>query len=208
MVGLIESLTHVTPSGFQQEGDEIVLLGEPTSELGASEYLLTVHGLTIGEPPVCDPTQERALIDSVLAAIRSGCVRSAHDCSDGGLAVALAECAMADPERTFGLTVDLSAWADLPHRALLFGEAHGRVVVSTPDSATVLQIAQRHGVPARVIGTVTSASAGAHFTISDDTFAAPIDWLAKAFHQAIPVAMDGDTPAEHVVSTAHAPLTD
>jgi len=208
MVGLIESLSHVTPSGFQSVGDDIVLLGECTDELGASEYLQAIHGLTIGEPPHCDPIRERALIETVLEAIRSGSVCSAHDCSDGGLAVALAECAMADRSRMFGFTVDLSAWASLPHRAVLFGEAQARIVVSTRDSAAVLQIAQRHGVPARVIGTVTVATAGATFTISDETFSAPVHWLAKAFHDAIPSIMDGQTPAEHAIASAHAPTTD
>jgi phosphoribosylformylglycinamidine synthase subunit PurL len=207
-VGLVESLAHVTPSAFQQEGDEIVLLGECTDELGASEYLLTVHGLTIGEPPACDPAVERRLIDAVLESIGAGVVRSAHDCSDGGLAVALAECAMLDRSRPFGFSVDLSPWATLPHRAVRFGEAHGRVVLSTSDSAAVLRIAATHGVPARVIGRVTAADAGAQFTISDDTFRAPVAWLAKAFHEAIPQAMDGETPAEHAVSASHAPATD
>lgn len=115
---------------------------------------------------------------------------------------------MLDSARHFGFNVDLSAWAELPHRALLFGEAHGRVVVSTADSVAVLQIAQRHGVPARVIGRVANAEAGAQFTISDDTFSAPVAWLAKAFHEAIPQAMDGETPAEHAVSATHAPVTD
>ncbi len=208
MVGLIESLAHVTPSGFQAAGDDIVLLGDCTDELGASEYLLAIHGLTIGEPPVCEPKRERVLIDALLESIRSGLVRSAHDCSDGGLAVALSECAMADRDRVFGFNVDLSAWATLPHRALLFGEAHGRVVVSTANSVAVLQIAQRHGVPARVIGTVTNADGGAHFRISDDTFSAPMGWLAKAFHEAIPLAMDGEKPAEHAVTSSHAPTND
>jgi phosphoribosylformylglycinamidine synthase len=208
MVGLIESMAHVTPSTFQQVGDEIVLLGECTTELGASEYLLAIHGLTIGEPPVCDPVRERALIDALLEAIAAGAVRSAHDCSDGGLAVTLAECAIIDQSKLLGFTVDLSAWATVPHRALLFGEAHGRVVVSTANSAQVLSIAAQHGVPARVIGTVTSAEAGARVTISDDTFTAPVAWLAKAFHEAIPLAMDGDTPAEHAVSASHAPSND
>ena len=176
--------------------------------LGASEYLLSVHGLTIGEPPACNPAMERALIDALLEAIAAGVVRSAHDCSDGGLAVALAECAMMDRDHAFGFAVDLSPWTTLPHRALLFGEAHGRVVVSTADSAAVLKIAQGYGVPARVIGRVTEADTGASFTISDDTFTAPINWLAKAFHEAIPQAMDGDTPAEHVVAASHAPTND
>lgn len=208
MVGLIESMAHVTPSAFQQAGDEIVLFGECTDELGASEYLLAIHGLTIGAPPECDPTRERALIDALLDAIKSGVVRSAHDCSDGGLAVALAECAMMEREQQFGFAVDLSPWAALPHRALLFGEAHGRVVVSTPDSAAVLAIAERRGVPARVIGKVVGADAGASFTISDDTFTAPVTWLAKAFHEAIPQAMDGEPPAEHAVTALHAPTND
>lgn len=72
----------------------------------------------------------------------------------------------------------------------------------------MLQIAQRHGVPARVIGRVTDAEAGASFTISDDTFTAPVTWLAQAFHEAIPQAMDGEAPAEHVVSSSHAPTND
>jgi phosphoribosylformylglycinamidine synthase len=115
---------------------------------------------------------------------------------------------MADRSRMFGFTVDLSAWASLPHRSVLFGEAQARIVVSTRDSAAVLQIAQRHGVPARVIGTVTEATAGATFTISDETFSAPVHWLAKAFHDAIPSIMDGQTPAEHAIASAHAPTTD
>ena len=208
MVGLIESLSHVTPSAFQAVGDDIVLLGDCTDELGASEYLLEIHGLTIGEPPVCDPSRERALIETLLESIRSGVVCSAHDCSDGGLAVALAECAMADRERMFGFTVDLSVWATLPHRALLFGEAHARVVVSTADSAAIVGIAQRHGVPARVIGKVTTADEGAQYTISDDTFSAPIAWLAMAFHESIPLAMDGETPAELAMASSLAPTND
>ena len=208
MVGVIESLDHVTPSTFQHVGDQIVLLGEPTDELGGSEYLLTVHGLTIGEPPTCDPWNERRLIDAVLEAIAAGVVRSAHDCSDGGLAVTLAESAMQDRAHTFGFRVDLSAWSTIPDRAVLFGEAHGRVVISTADPARVLAIAQQHRVPARAIGAVTAAADGAHFTMSDDAFSAPILWLARAFHEAIPTAMDGETPAEHAVAASHAPLTD
>jgi hypothetical protein len=72
----------------------------------------------------------------------------------------------------------------------------------------VLQIAQRHGIPARIIGRVVNAESGTSFTISDDTFTAPVAWLAKAFHEAIPLAMDGDTPAEQVVSSSHAPTND
>jgi phosphoribosylformylglycinamidine synthase len=112
---------------------------------------------------------------------------------------------MSQRESQFGFEVDLSAWSDLPRRALLFGEAHGRVIVSTNQPSTVTTIAQRHGVPARHIGTVTEAAGGARFTISDHTFSAPMSALAAAFHDAIPVAMDGETPAEHAVASSHAP---
>ena len=208
MVGVIESLSHVTPSNFQQPGDQIVLLGNPTAELGGSEYLLAIHGLTIGDPPHCDPMQERRLIDAVLEAIAADVVCSAHDCSDGGLAVALAECAIMRTATPLGFAVDLSYWAALPHRAVLFGEAHGRVVLSSRDAERVLAIAARNSVPARIIGSVTAADRGAHFTIADESFTAPIAWLARAFHEAIPTAMDGETPAEHAMAASHAPLND
>ena len=208
MVGLVESLAHVTPSAFQHAGDTIVLLGEPTNELGASEYLLTIHGKTIGAPPLCDAHKERALIEALLESITGGNVTSAHDCSDGGLAVALAECAMVNTGNQYGFSVDLSQWSALAPRALLFGEAHGRVVVSTSKAADVLAVARKHGVPACEIGVVMHAADGAAFTLAHDSFRAPINWLSRAFHEAIPVAMDGETPAEHAIAASHAPISD
>jgi phosphoribosylformylglycinamidine synthase len=208
MVGVLDSLDHVTPSAFQVAGDTIVLLGENTAELGASEYLLRVHGEALGAPPACDPAAERRLIDALLEAIATGHVRSAHDCSDGGLAVALAEKAMLRRERPLGFTVDLTDWADLPVRALLFGEAQGRVVVSTPAPAAVLEVATRHGVPARVIGRVTRAEDGVEFVVGAVSARSAIDPLARAFHDTIPGIMDGGSPAEHAVAAGHAPLTD
>lgn len=208
MVGLVESLEHVTPSVFQAVGDAIVLLGEPTDELGASEYLLAIHGQTIGAPPVCDPHKERALIDALLEAIVAGHVVSAHDCSDGGLAVTLAECAIANRKNQLGFSVDLSKWPALSSRALLFGEAHGRVVISTSDVARVIAIAERYGVPACEIGTVSAAENGAAFKLARSTFNAPLAWLSRAFHNAIPVAMDGESSAEDAIVASHAPSSD
>ncbi|MEP6766021.1 MAG: phosphoribosylformylglycinamidine synthase subunit PurL [Gemmatimonadaceae bacterium] len=208
MVGIVDSLAHVTPSTFQNVGDTIVLLGKPTNELGASEYLLTVHGKTIGAPPACDARSERALIEAVLEAIRSKYVISAHDCSDGGLAVALAECGIINRNAQFGFNVDLSPWSGLSRRALLFGEAHGRIIVSTRNAESVIAIARKHGVSSSIIGAVTLASSGASFAVGDDSFRAPIDWLSRAFHEAIPVAMDGETPAEHAIAASHAPISD
>ncbi|MGZ8411810.1 MAG: phosphoribosylformylglycinamidine synthase subunit PurL [Gemmatirosa sp.] len=190
MVGLVESLDHVTRAGFQHAGHAIVLLGDNTDELGASEYLSRVHGVVAGAPPRVDLDGERRLIDALLEAITGGQVASAHDCSDGGLAVALAECAMADEERWLGAEIDLSAWAPLPRRALLFGEAQGRVVVTTTNADAVVATAARHGVPARVIGTVQDAARGLSVRIGETAFTASLVELADAYHGAIPRLMD------------------
>ena len=189
MIGVLEDVTRATGSHFRRPGDTIVLLGEPTDEIGASEYLLTIHGLVAGAPPACDLAREKALIDTLVEAIGAGHVRSAHDVSDGGLAVALAECAIGDEERRFGLDVDVSAWNALPVRALLFGEGQGRAVVSTADADAVLAVAKKHGLPARVIGTVRPADDGVTITAGSRTLRASSARLAHAYHDAIPARM-------------------
>src|SRR2546423_10139850 len=113
MVGLIEDLAHVTRATFRHDGDSILLLGDIGGELGGSEYLATIHGKVIGTPPQCDLERERSVIDVLLKAIRAGLVSSAHDCSDGGIAIALAECCIADRERETGADVDLSRNAEI-----------------------------------------------------------------------------------------------
>jgi phosphoribosylformylglycinamidine synthase len=197
MVGLVEDPSHITRMTFGDAGDAIVLLGEPTDELGASEYLAAIHGIVAGKPPQCNLTGERALIDALLESIRAGHVRSAHDCSEGGLAVALAECAIADRNALRGVTVDLAAWSTLPWRALLFGEAQGRVVVSTKVAAAVIAIARRHGVPARQIGMVVHARDGFTIRCGAALLQSSTPALASAYHEAIPRAMRR-APAETV----------
>ena len=200
MVGLLDSVAHATGAAFTHDGDAIVLLGEPTAELGGSEYLARIHGVVAGAPPRVDLAGERALVDALLEAIGAGLVRSAHDASDGGLAVALAECTMLDRERLLGAEVDLTPWSSLPLRALLFGEAHGRVVVSTPDAAAVVRIASDRGVPAREIGTVRADSGLLEITIGSRQLIAPVERLAAAYHDAIPTIMSQPAAAAATVS--------
>ena len=197
MVGVIERLEHITRSGFARDGDAIVLLGENSAELGASEYLARIHGVTAGAPPACDLARERALIDALLEAIAAGHVTNAHDCSEGGLAVALAECCVGDRDAMHGAEVDLGAWQALPLRALLFGEAQGRVVLGTPAPDAVIAIARRHGVPAARIGTVRAAPELA-VAVGARRIAAPLDRLARAFHDAIPRMMSRGAAATAV----------
>ena len=188
MVGLIADLAHVTRSGFSVAGDHIVLLGENTSELGASEYLACIHGVTLGAVPAVDLDHERRLVNALLAAIAAGAVRSAHDTSEGGLAVALAECCMSDRAHPFGASVDVSDPLVTSSRALLFGEAQGRVLISTADLDAVLAHAAAHGVPARAIGQVT---AGATLVINAGavTLNTPMAPLVDAYFDAIPALM-------------------
>jgi phosphoribosylformylglycinamidine synthase len=200
MVGIVDPVTNATPSTFGCLEDAIVLFGEPTAELGGSEYLATIHGMVAGAPPACDLEAERKLIDAVLDAIGRGVVRSAHDVSDGGLAVAVAECCVGNIEALKGAELDLGPWTKLPRNALLFGEGQGRVVISTPDPAAVLAVASAHGVPAKRIGTVRAKTAG--FRINATLI--EVEKLAQAFHDAIPSIMSGSAAA---VAVAEEPLT-
>jgi phosphoribosylformylglycinamidine (FGAM) synthase-like enzyme len=142
-----------------------------------------------GKPPACDLEAEARLIEALLEAMADGTVASAHDCSDGGLAVALAECCVMDEDAPMGATVDLSAWSHLSNRALLFGEAQGRVLLSTPDPAAVLAIASRHSVPAAEIGRVGAPGDPLSISIGMQWFQAPISNLSAAYHGAIPAMM-------------------
>ncbi|MDQ3696841.1 MAG: phosphoribosylformylglycinamidine synthase subunit PurL [Gemmatimonadota bacterium] len=202
MVGLLESVSHATRSGFSEDADAIVLFGEPTDELGGSEYLAVIHGTVAGTPPRCDLERERATIDALLEAIHVGVVRSAHDCSEGGLAVALAECCIGERERQLGAVVDLGAWNGLPLRALLFGEAQARIVMSTPQPLQVLQIARNLGVPAAVVGSVRARSRDLGIVVGTRRIVAPLDRLAAAYHDAIPNVMLR-SPAETAVLEQH-----
>jgi phosphoribosylformylglycinamidine synthase len=207
MVGLADDIDHVTRATFQRAGDAIVLLGDPTFEIGASEYLSRVHGVTAGAPPNCDLAAERRLIDALLDAIRAGVVSSAHDCSDGGFAVALAESAMASRERTFSATVDLTGWPAISRRALLFGEAQARVIISTSAPDEVERIARSHNVPARRIGVVEPADRPFRIRYASGALVAPVEQLAAAYHDAIPsimtrVAVADDAMAAGIPSTA------
>ncbi|MEJ7760543.1 MAG: phosphoribosylformylglycinamidine synthase subunit PurL [Gemmatimonadaceae bacterium] len=191
MIGLIESLAHVTRATFQNEGDAIVLLGDCADDLGGTEYLQRIHGIVTGRPPECCLDRERAAIAALLEAIRGGHVTSAHDCSDGGLAVALAECCMANTARVFGAEADISMFAGIPSRAVLFGESGARFVVSSADPQSVVDTAHRHGVPAYRIGTVTSVAMGFRIAAGRVSLVASIDSLSAAYHDAIPDIMRG-----------------
>jgi len=189
MVGLMSDVKHATRATFSTEGDAIVLFGRCTDELGGSEYLARIHGVVAGAPPRCDLAAERAAIEAVIESIEAGQVSSAHDCSDGGLAVALAECCIADRSRLSGADVVLDLPPYVFAQAGLFGEAQARFVISTADAEAVLAIARSHGVPARKIGIVTDKSRGFRIAAAGKTLVADVGALAEAYHGAIPAIM-------------------
>lgn len=151
MVGLVHDTEHITTQGFKSEGDVILLLGDTFAELGGSEFQAVVHGVTEGRPPQLDLNTERKLLDAVLAAIQNGLVRSAHDLSEGGLAVALAESCISG-----GLGANVQLNTELRHDVALFSESQSRILLSASEGqAKELEdfIASR-GVPVQVIGQV------------------------------------------------------
>ncbi len=197
MVGVLEDVDTAIGAWFRDPGDAIILLGANTAEIGASEYLKTIHGRTAGPVPNVDLEGERRLVDAILEMTAGRLLKSAHDCAEGGLAVCIAECAVGAPESRVGFDVTLAD--DVPVPALLFGEAQGRVVVSCEQGNVerVLAAARAREVPGRRIGTVNERDAGAVFRLSVAGRSLRIDTteLARAYHSAIPGVMEAPAAA-------------
>jgi phosphoribosylformylglycinamidine synthase len=185
MIGLIQKLEHITTQWFKSEGDAVFLLGRNEQHLGASEYLHTVFGQTKGDVPPLDLGFEQRLQDGLLAAITRGWIRSAHDVSEGGLAVALAEACISNREQQIGATIQLadSIRAD----CLLFGESQSRIVISCAQSnaAALGSFFEILELPCTRIGTV----GGASLKINDwiDT---GLEALSAAFFESMPAFME------------------
>ncbi|MEP7078568.1 MAG: phosphoribosylformylglycinamidine synthase subunit PurL, partial [Chthoniobacterales bacterium] len=154
MVGLIDDKRHITTQYFKHAGDVIILLGNAGDELGASHFLKICHGRKEGRPPRLDLEREIAVQNVTRQLIRAGLVCNAHDCSEGGLAVALAECCF-NPDGLLGAEVVLPAGA-LRIDQILFNESQSRIVISVAASrvAETLATIEAADVPAMVIGKV------------------------------------------------------
>jgi phosphoribosylformylglycinamidine synthase len=157
VVGLLRHADRALGRRFISADDAIVLLGEGHGELGGSEYLATVHGLVNGQPPKLDLDRERALQALIVELADAKLVKSAHDCADGGLAVALAECCFDTAPVGADVQIDsvrISARDVINDVGALFGESASRIVVSarTSDVPAILERAAALGVPARAIG--------------------------------------------------------
>ncbi|MBX3023375.1 phosphoribosylformylglycinamidine synthase subunit PurL [bacterium] len=154
MVGLLTDVAHHTTQWFKSEGDVVLLLGRTREELGGSEYLALERGLVRGTPPWIDLSVEIQVQRVCLQAIREGIVRSAHDLSEGGLAVTLAEACMSGPGEALGAEIEMEA-AIRPD-AWLFGESQSRILVSVRRKhvSRLRELAREADVPCAVLGEV------------------------------------------------------
>jgi phosphoribosylformylglycinamidine (FGAM) synthase-like enzyme len=185
MVGIVEDVSKATTQWFKDEGDSVILLGESKEEIGGTEYLKVIHSQERGMPPDIDLDVEAALQKAALEMIQAGLVKSAHDCSEGGLAVALAECCFRGAGDPIGCDVEITDTfrAD----AALFGETQSRIIISAAQNNLdkLLDTAKKHGVPARVMGRV----GGGSLVIRRDGAAlidSPMAGLKKVWQEAIP----------------------
>jgi phosphoribosylformylglycinamidine synthase len=191
MVGLIEKAAHVTTQAFKAAGDVVFLIGEPGDEMGCSHYLKVVHELNKhGPPPRLDFDRERAVQAATLGLIRSGLVRSAHDCSEGGLAVALAECCFG-PDQTFGFRGDLGGEQGQRPDVSLFNESQSRVLISVTcsNADAVASLLEWRGVPHKRLGEVT-LDPTLSLRVGSGTFGWPTEELRRAWEDALPQAMN------------------
>ncbi|MBI3654783.1 MAG: phosphoribosylformylglycinamidine synthase subunit PurL [Acidobacteria bacterium] len=159
MVGVVADAKHITTQWFKSANCAIVLLGKTANDLGASEYALATQSTTndqpnrLGNAPPLDLQLEKRVQEACLQIIQAGLVESAHDCSDGGLAVALAECAFSSYKReAIGCEVNLEG--ELSQAALLFAETPARIIVSAAKEnlEKIFEIAREQNIAATVIG--------------------------------------------------------
>jgi len=185
LVGLLADVSHHTTQWFKSEGDVVLLLGRTREELGGSEYLAAVHDLVRGTPPWIDLAVEMQVQQVCLQAIRDGLVRSAHDVSEGGLAVALAEACISGPNEMLGAEIEMEA-AIRPD-AWLFGESQSRVVLSVRRKhvSRVRDLARAADVPLTVLGEVR----GRRLRIGSLIDVAVAD-LRRAWAEALPRRME------------------
>ena len=152
VVGLIEDAARALTNAFKEEGEAVYLLGDTAEDLGGGELVKVVHGKVAGRPPRLDLGAEGRLHALVLEAAGAGWLRSAHDCSDGGVAVALAECALGAEGPGPGGRFDLPG--TLRPDILLFSETPSRMLVTTREEARLRAAAHRHRVPCHRLGIV------------------------------------------------------
>ncbi|PYL72369.1 MAG: phosphoribosylformylglycinamidine synthase subunit PurL [Verrucomicrobia bacterium] len=195
MVGLIDEERHITTQWFKNAGDVVILAGQVGNELGGSQFLKVCHGRKQAPPPRVDLELEIKVQNAVRDLIREGLVKSAHDCSEGGLAVALTECCFNPSGFCLGVDVDLN-FSDTATE-ILFNESQSRIVISVAanDAEKMMSILRERGVPSQQLGKVGGDEL--RVRISEKTFRWPIVDLYDDWFNAIRRAVEGETERIH-----------
>jgi phosphoribosylformylglycinamidine synthase len=185
MLGIVDDINHIATQWFKEEGDLIFLVGENENELGASEYLHTIFGRNIGPVPALNLHSEKILQDTVLTAIKAGLVKSAHDCADGGLAVALAEGTISNRERMIGAEIYLDD--EIRPDCLLFGETQSRIIVtiSRDSGERLVDHCVKAGVPVAAIGRV-----GGNVLKINDLINLPLGEMKTAYYNSLKTLLE------------------
>src|SRR5207302_1300453 len=207
MVGLIDKKEQITTQWFKNAGDEIILVGKIGDELGGSRFLKVCHGKKIGPPPHVDLAHEIEIQNAVRDLIRVGLVKSAHDCSEGGLAVAVAESCF-NPKQRFGADIEPASAGESPSRTgvpvategILFNESQSRIVISVApdDLEKTMSILRERNVPFQQLGKVGGDEL--RIQIADEKLAWPITDLYDDWWNAIRRLVESDPSAERIPS--------
>jgi len=205
MVGLVDKEEHITTQWFKKDGDAILLIGEIGNEIGGSQFLKIYHGRKQGPPPVVDLAHEIKIQNAVRDLIREGLVKSAHDCSEGGFAVTLAECCF-NPEGLLGAEINVAHASGLrtdQNRKLeacatLFNESQSRIVISAAANnlGRTMSMLRQYGVPFRQLGKVGSDEL--RIRVNEETFRWPLADLYDDWFNAIRRAVEDE--AERIPS--------
>jgi phosphoribosylformylglycinamidine synthase subunit PurL len=196
MVGLIDDERHITTQWFKMAGDAIILVGDIGNGLGGSHFLKVCHDRKEGPPPRVDLDHEIRIQNAVRDLIREGLVKSAHDCSEGGLAVTLAESCF-NPTGLYGAEVDLRR-PETGHRPvateeILFNESQSRIVISVAaeNLDKIIAKLRERGVPHLHLGEVTGDEL--RIRANDETFRWPVPELYDGWWNTIRRAIESDS---------------
>ena len=191
MVGLIERQEHVTQSQVLDEGIDLLLLGGWPDELGGSYYLQTQHGLKEGKVPEVNLESEKRIQDFLIGEINKERIHAAHDLSEGGLLVCIAE--MLFGEKRLGASLSISPEAFSGRLdALLFGESQGRVIVAVKESYTgdVIFSAQSNGIPVDSLGQTNNSGILRLICNGEEVLSSHLEKLRSVWENAIPDHME------------------
>jgi phosphoribosylformylglycinamidine synthase II len=198
MMGIIEDIKNVTTAFFKNDGDLIAIIGIPLNPplkggivkadgIGASEYLKLIHNKVAGDAPDIDPEYEKKLQQMQLDLIRKGLIKSAHDVSDGGLAVALAECCVINRKKFIGCDVNIkfSGRKDFG----LFNESQSRIIISFDKKSLkeIEEICDAGGINLTVLGKV----GGNSLKINNDVNL-HMEKLSDSYYNSIKQIMEGE----------------